>query len=52
MICYIATAAVAVLGVLAIWTSGRDVGYRNAMRDTEQLHEDDLVLRPGKGGQK
>ncbi len=52
MICYIAAAAVAVLGALAIWTSGRDVGYRNAVRDAEQLHEDDLVLCPGKDGRK
>lgn len=51
MIYYLITAGVAALGLLATWTSGRDVGYRNAMRDAERLH-DDVVFRPGKGGQK
>ena len=32
MICYLITAGVVALGLLATWTSGRDVGYRNAMR--------------------
>ena len=52
MICYLITAGVVALGLLATWTSGRDVGYRNAMRDAEQLHEDELVFCPGKGGRK
>lgn len=51
MIYYLITAGVVALGLLATWTSGRDVGYRNAMRGAEQLH-DDAVFRPGKGGQK
>ena len=51
MICYLITAGVVALGLLATWTSGRAVGYRNAMRDVERLH-DDVVFRPGKGGQK
>ena len=51
MICYLITAGVVALGLLATWTSGRDVGYRNAMRDVERLH-DDVVFRLGKGGQK
>lgn len=38
--------------LLATWTSGRDVGYRNAMRDAERLHDDDAVFRPGKGGRQ
>lgn len=50
MICYLITAGVVALGLLATWTSGRDVGYRNAMRDAERLHDDDAVFRPGKGG--
>ena len=40
MICYLITAGVVALGLLATWTSGRDVGYRNAMRDAEVLHDD------------
>ena len=32
MIYYLITAGVVALGLLATWTSGRDVGYRNAMR--------------------
>lgn len=52
MICYLITAGVIALGLLATWTSGRDVGYRNAMRDVEQLHDEDVVFRPNKGGQK
>lgn len=53
MICYLITAGVvAALVLLATWTSGRDVGYRNAMRDAERLHDDDVVLHPGKGGRK
>lgn len=54
MICYLITAGVVVLGLLATWTSGRDVGYRNAMRDAERLHDDDDddVFRPGKGGRQ
>ena len=51
MIYYLITAGVVALGLLATWTSGQDVGYRNAMRDTERLH-DDVVFRPGKGSQK
>lgn len=52
MICYLITAGVVALGLLAVWTSGRDVGYRNAMRDAERLHDDDDVFRPGKGGRQ
>ncbi len=52
MIYYIVTAGVVALGLLATWTSGRDVGYRNALRDVEQLHEDDLIFQPSKGGRK
>lgn len=52
MICYLITAGVVALGLLATWTSGRDVGYRNAMRDAERLHDDDAVFRPGKGGRQ
>lgn len=48
MICYLITAGVVALGLLATWTSGRDVGYRNAMRDAERLHDDDAVFRPAK----
>lgn len=51
MIYYLITAGVVALGLLATWTSGRDVGYRNAMWDAEQLH-DDVVFRPGKGGRQ
>lgn len=51
MIYYLITAGVVALGLLATWTSGRDVGYRNAMRDVERLH-DDVVFRPGKGGRQ
>ena len=49
MIYYLITAGVVALGLLATWTSGRDVGYRNAMRDAERLHD---VFRPGKGGRQ
>ena len=35
MICYLITAGVVALGLLATWTSGRDVGYRNAMRNAD-----------------
>lgn len=52
MIYYLITAGVVALALLAVWTSGRDVGYRNAMRDAEQLHDEDVVFRPGKGGRK
>lgn len=52
MIYHIITVGVVALGLLATWTSGRDVGYRNAMRDAEQLHNDDVVFRPDKGSQK
>ena len=27
-------------GLWAAWQSGKDVGYRNAMRDAEVLHDD------------
>lgn len=43
MICYLITAGVVALGLLATWTSGRDV---------ERLHDDDAVFRPGKGGRQ
>nr|DAO42491.1 MAG TPA: hypothetical protein [Caudoviricetes sp.] len=35
------------LGLWAAWQSGKDVGYRNAMRDADVLHDDtrDTVLR-------
>lgn len=52
MIYHLITAGVVAIGLLATWTSGRDVGCRNAMRDTERLHNDDVVFRPGKGSQK
>ena len=52
MICYLITAGVVALGLLATWTGGRDGGYRKAMRDAERLHNDDEVVRPGKGGRQ
>ena len=52
MIYHLITAGVVAIGLLATWTSGRDVGYRNAMRDTERLHNDDVVFRPGKGSRQ
>lgn len=51
MICYLITAGVVALGLLATWTSGHDTN-RTAMRDAERMHDDDAVFRPGKGGRQ
>ena len=37
---YLICFAVMGLGFWAAWQSGKDVGYRNAMRDAEVLHDD------------
>lgn len=37
---YLVGGAAAVLGLAAAWLSGRDVGYRNAMREAELLDEE------------
>lgn len=37
---YLICAAAVALGLWAAWQSGKDVGYRNAMRDAEALHDD------------
>lgn len=37
---YLICFAVVGLGLWAAWQSGKDVGYRNAMRDAEVLHDD------------
>lgn len=37
---YLVCGAAAVQGLAAAWLSGRDVGYRNAMREAELLGEE------------
>lgn len=37
---YLICAAAVTLGLWAAWQSGKDVGYRNAIRDAEVLHDD------------
>lgn len=47
---YLICAAATALGLAAAWLSGRDVGYRNALREAELLGEDEPeILRRGKG---
>ena len=42
---YIVCAGAVALGLAAAWISGRDVGYRNALREQELLDsEEDALL--------
>ncbi len=41
---YLVCGAAAVLGLAAAWLSGRDVGYRNAMREAELLDEENTEI--------
>lgn len=44
---YLLCAVVTGVGLAAAWESGRDVGYRNAMREHEALEDNEpTIYRP------
>ena len=44
---FLLCAAVAGVGLASVWISGRDVGYRNAMRERDLLDDNEpTIYRP------